>query len=49
MKNNNEECYYNDGMQNLIGYVNDVLVRETRDTSFGASTTVLGNYIVGDV
>ena len=48
MENNGEECY-EDGGQNLIGYVNNVLMRETQDISSGASTTALEYGIVGDV
>ena len=42
MENNDGECY-DDGRQNLIGYVNSVMIRETRDISSGASTTALNN------
>ena len=48
MENNDEECY-DDGGQNSIGYVNNLLMRETQDISSGASTTALEYDIVEDV
>ena len=48
MENNDEECY-DDGGQNSIGYINNVLMRETQDISSGASTTALEYDIVEDV
>ena len=47
MENNDEECY-DDGGQNLIGYLNNVLMRETQDILSGASTIALEYNIVGD-
>ena len=48
MENNGQECY-DDGGQNLIGYVKNVLMRKIQNISSGASTTALEYDMVGDV